>query len=409
MSWGAGDSALILFGQAMRGRLLEMPESELLALEPEHRMEGVVFRALSAPASGFPDEAAAVAASRPEEDIVEAHAIDSVAEVLGGGIPEPSAEGRKGAWRFATVRHEFELPCPPLWREASSTPERRLAVRLRPEGDSSLRGRGPLKERCDGLVAPRRMACCVARRPGTYPRSCPEPWCKELGTRRGVRRARPGISGCHGKQLDGEVVADGSDRFQRHVSPCDGPFVVLLEQNRADEACDGVLVGEDADDVAPRRSSPRRPDETLVRRRAALQAGRKGGTVPLGNWRPAPDPLSPVSLAHALSHCTPSRADHPRRHAPPPQEPVSGLRRVPSLRASTTILAGRRGSGALVAQRGTQLPLAARPDHGRGPGGDPDPVPSDRSCGRGQAQADGTDRDHSDECQLNGFETLLEH
>ena len=69
---GAGDYALIPFGQAMRGRLLGMPEEELLALEPEHRMEGIVFRELSAPGSGFPDEAAAIAASQTEEDIVEA-------------------------------------------------------------------------------------------------------------------------------------------------------------------------------------------------------------------------------------------------------------------------------------------------------------------------------------------------
>ena len=29
----------------------------------------------------------------------------------------------------------------------------------------------------------------------------------------------------------------------------DGPFIVLLEQDRADQAGDGVLVGEDANDV----------------------------------------------------------------------------------------------------------------------------------------------------------------
>ena len=40
----------------VRGQLLGMPEGELLALEPETRMEGIVFRALSAPGSGFPDE-----------------------------------------------------------------------------------------------------------------------------------------------------------------------------------------------------------------------------------------------------------------------------------------------------------------------------------------------------------------
>ena len=99
---GAGDYALIPFGQTLRGRLLGMPEEELLALEPEFRMEGIVFRALPAQASGFPDEAEAVAASQPEEDIVEAHPVESVSEVLGGGSPETSA-GDGSGWRFAAL------------------------------------------------------------------------------------------------------------------------------------------------------------------------------------------------------------------------------------------------------------------------------------------------------------------
>ena len=114
---GAGDSALIPFGQALRGRLLGMSESELLALEPEHHMEGIVFRALAAPARGLPDEARAVTGSRLEEDIVEAHAIDSVGEVLGGGNPEPSSSGRgDGRWRFAALSN-FQRD---VWRSADT-------------------------------------------------------------------------------------------------------------------------------------------------------------------------------------------------------------------------------------------------------------------------------------------------
>ena len=101
---GAGDYALIPFGQALRGRLLGMSEGELLALEPEHRMDGIVFRALPAPGGGFPHEAAAIAASQAEEDIVEAHAIESVGEVLGGGNPESSASGGDGRWRLLRCR-----------------------------------------------------------------------------------------------------------------------------------------------------------------------------------------------------------------------------------------------------------------------------------------------------------------
>ena len=73
-----------------------MAEGELLALEPEHRMDGVVFRALPALGSGFPDEAAAVAASQAEEDIVEAHAVESMGDVLGGGNPDASAGAAMG-------------------------------------------------------------------------------------------------------------------------------------------------------------------------------------------------------------------------------------------------------------------------------------------------------------------------
>ena len=76
-------------------------------------MEGIVFRALPAPTSGFPDEAATVEESRLEEDIVEAHAIESVGEVLGGGIPEPSASARSGHWRFAALS-KFRKD---VWRE----------------------------------------------------------------------------------------------------------------------------------------------------------------------------------------------------------------------------------------------------------------------------------------------------
>jgi len=39
------------------------------------------------------------------------------------------------------------------------------------------------------------------------------------------------------------------DGFQAHVAACDGPLVVLLKHQRADEPNDGVVVGEDANDI----------------------------------------------------------------------------------------------------------------------------------------------------------------
>jgi hypothetical protein len=40
------------------------------------------------------------------------------------------------------------------------------------------------------------------------------------------------------------------DGFQCHVArPLDSPFIVLLEQDGADRAVNGFLIGEDADDL----------------------------------------------------------------------------------------------------------------------------------------------------------------
>ena len=59
-----------------------------------------------------------------------------------------------------------------------------------------------------------------------------------------------GLSSGRGGQLDGGIMAQGSDGFQGHVaSAVNGPFVVLLKQDSTGETSDGGLVGEDADDV----------------------------------------------------------------------------------------------------------------------------------------------------------------
>jgi hypothetical protein len=60
----------------------------------------------------------------------------------------------------------------------------------------------------------------------------------------------PAWSGGHGGQLDDGIVAQRRDCFQGHVAgPLHRPFVVLLQQDGADQAGDGGLVGEDADDL----------------------------------------------------------------------------------------------------------------------------------------------------------------
>ena len=59
------------------------------------------------------------------------------------------------------------------------------------------------------------------------------------------------VSGCDGWQTDGGIIAQRRDGFQAHVAcALHGPFIILFEQQGADETNDGSLVGEDADNVA---------------------------------------------------------------------------------------------------------------------------------------------------------------
>jgi hypothetical protein len=45
------------------------------------------------------------------------------------------------------------------------------------------------------------------------------------------------------------IVADLRDGFQAHVAARDSPLVVLLEHESANETDDGIVVGEDADNI----------------------------------------------------------------------------------------------------------------------------------------------------------------
>ncbi len=61
------------------------------------------------------------------------------------------------------------------------------------------------------------------------------------------------FEGCHLLRF-GVGVLEGSESslgeaVEAHVAPCDGPLIVLLGEERADEADDGVAGGEDADDL----------------------------------------------------------------------------------------------------------------------------------------------------------------
>ncbi len=62
--------------------------------------------------------------------------------------------------------------------------------------------------------------------------------------------AGPVWSGSQGWQTNGSTLAEWGDGLKGYVAgSLDGPLVVLLEQEGADEARDRRLVGIDADDV----------------------------------------------------------------------------------------------------------------------------------------------------------------
>ena len=88
------------------------------------------------------------------------------------------------------------------------------------------------------------------------------------------------LSGCHWRQADGDSIAQRGDGFQRHVAGAlDGPFVVLLEQEGADEVEDGGFVRENPDDIAATLDLAVQPLERVC----AVQFGAVlGGEVHVG-------------------------------------------------------------------------------------------------------------------------------
>ncbi len=77
-------------------------------------------------------------------------------------------------------------------------------------------------------------------------RSCPTEWCRSRAPR---QHWLPGQLANAGMLT--MIIGHWRDGFQRHVaSALHGPFVILLQQQCADQAGDGGLIGEDADNLA---------------------------------------------------------------------------------------------------------------------------------------------------------------
>lgn len=70
-------------------------------------------------------------------------------------------------------------------------------------------------------------------------------------------------------------MANGRERLKANVAALDRPLVVLLEQDGANQAGEGRLVGEDADNVGAPLDADRLPCRSGVRRlqHLGLEAG----------------------------------------------------------------------------------------------------------------------------------------
>ena len=76
---------------------------------------------------------------------------------------------------------------------------------------------------------------------------------------------RPGWSDDHCGQSDDGVIAQGGHGFQGHVAGAlDGPFVILLEQDCADEPDDGPSLGKMPTTSVRRLISPLSRSRPLV-------------------------------------------------------------------------------------------------------------------------------------------------
>src|SRR5260370_7515575 len=100
-----------------------------------------------------------------------------------------------------------------------------------------------------------------------------------------------------GGQLDEGIVAQRCHGFQGHVAGAlHGPLIVLFEEDGTDEPNDGLVIGEDADDL---RAALDLPVHALDRvRRSHLRAPRPPQT-------PLTPPTPPPSLPKLLPPLSP--------------------------------------------------------------------------------------------------------
>src|SRR5712691_821235 len=137
-------------------------------------------------------------------------------------------------------------PCRAVRCEAVRNPSA-PARRPRPRAITRTHGRNARRRAAYLIRLNHRAPTCMISR---LRRSCPRWWCRSAGSLQVSGGSGRLLSGGHGGQLDEGIVAQWCHGFQGHVAGAlDGPLIVLFQEDGPDEPDDGLIIGEDADDL----------------------------------------------------------------------------------------------------------------------------------------------------------------
>jgi mRNA-degrading endonuclease RelE of RelBE toxin-antitoxin system len=102
---GAGDDSLIPFGEAMKDYLLRAPAEELMNIQPEVEIGGVVFREVAQPRPDMPREVELSIIRKAEDEIVglKSHPVAAFDSVLHNEQPPQSQTLRESVAKYSVV------------------------------------------------------------------------------------------------------------------------------------------------------------------------------------------------------------------------------------------------------------------------------------------------------------------
>lgn len=101
----AGDDSLIPFGDAMKDYLLRAPAEELMSIQPEAEIGGVVFREFAQPRPDMPREDELIIIRKAEDEIVglKSHPVTALDSVLHNEQPPQSQMLRESEAKYSAV------------------------------------------------------------------------------------------------------------------------------------------------------------------------------------------------------------------------------------------------------------------------------------------------------------------